>query len=55
MGIVSGAVVGLGLGLMVSAIFGPEYIVYAVVAGVALGVVFGGLIEHRRSERRGGS
>ena len=34
--IVSGAVVGLGLGLIVAAIF-VEYAVYAVVAGVALG------------------
>lgn len=40
--IASGAVVGLGLGLIVSAIF-PEYLVYAVVVGVALGAVLGAL------------
>ncbi len=50
--IASGAVVGLGLGLMISGVFGPEYVVYAVVAGAALGGALGALVELRR---RGGA
>lgn len=49
-GIASGAVAGLGLALIVSALFFPEYLVYAVVAGVALGGAFGAL-----GERGGGA
>ncbi len=50
--IASGAVVGLGLGLMISAVFGLEYVVYAVVVGAALGGTLGALVELRR---RGGA
>jgi uncharacterized membrane protein YgaE (UPF0421/DUF939 family) len=46
--IASGAVVGLGLGLMISGVFGLEYVVYAVVAGVVLGAALATLVERRR-------
>ncbi len=41
----------MGLGLMISGAFGLEYVVYAVVAGAALGGALGALLELRR---RGG-
>ena len=49
--IASGAVVGLGLGLMASAVFGPEYIVYAAVVGAILGGALGGLTRRGRRGR----
>ena len=51
MGISSGAVVGLGLALMVYAIFGAEYGVYAVVVGAILGGALGGLTRRGRRGR----
>ncbi len=46
--VASGAVVGLGLGLMISGAFGLEYVVYAVVVGVVLGAALAALVERRR-------
>ena len=49
--IASGAVVGLGLALMVYAVFGDEYGVYAVLVGAILGGVLGGLTRRGRRGR----